>query len=62
VTVDVEATRVTAGNVGVPFEMAEGVRRSFIEGRWDTTAELLANQAAILEASKRLPYMTGFRP
>ncbi|HEY5959416.1 MAG TPA: 3-isopropylmalate dehydratase small subunit [Polyangiaceae bacterium] len=59
-TVDVEAMRVTAGNVSVPFEMADGVRRSFIEGRWDTTAELLANQAAILETSKRLPYMSGF--
>jgi 3-isopropylmalate/(R)-2-methylmalate dehydratase small subunit len=60
VTVDVEASRVTAGSVTVAFEMADGVRRSFIEGRWDTTAELLANKSAILETAKRLAYMGDY--
>jgi 3-isopropylmalate/(R)-2-methylmalate dehydratase small subunit len=60
VNVDVDARSVTAGSVSVPFEMADGVRASFLEGRWDTTAELLANRAAIIEAAKRVPYMSGF--
>jgi 3-isopropylmalate/(R)-2-methylmalate dehydratase small subunit len=60
VTVDVESRRATAGSIAVPFEMADGVRASFLEGRWDTTAELLANKAAIFEAAKRVPYLNGF--
>lgn len=60
VTVDVEARRVKAGVVSVPFDMADGVRTSFLEGRWDTTAELLANQSAIVQAAKKLPYMNDF--
>jgi 3-isopropylmalate/(R)-2-methylmalate dehydratase small subunit len=60
VVVDIDKRVVAAGAISVPFEMAEGVRRSFLEGRWDTTAELLANKSAIVEAAKRLPYMSGF--
>jgi 3-isopropylmalate/(R)-2-methylmalate dehydratase small subunit len=60
VTVDVEHRRVTAGSIAVPFEMADGVRTSFLDGRWDTTAELLANQQAVFEAAKRVPYLKGF--
>jgi 3-isopropylmalate/(R)-2-methylmalate dehydratase small subunit len=60
VTVDVEQRTVSAGAVRVPFEMADGVRSSFLLGRWDTTAELLANKDQILAAAKGVPYMNGF--
>ncbi|HMA91137.1 MAG TPA: 3-isopropylmalate dehydratase small subunit [Polyangiaceae bacterium] len=60
VTVDLQSRSVKAGTVSVPFEMADGVRASFLDGRWDTTAELLANKAVIAEAAKRVPYMNGF--
>jgi 3-isopropylmalate/(R)-2-methylmalate dehydratase small subunit len=60
VTVDVEQRTVAAGAISVPFEMADGVRSSFLQGRWDTTAELLANQDAIVETAKRIPYLNGF--
>jgi len=60
VTVDVEQRLVTAGSVSVAFEMADGVRSSFLQGRWDTTAELLANKGQILATAKNLPYFNAF--
>ena len=60
VSVDLEQRTVKAGNVSVPFEMAEGVRSSFLLGRWDTTAELLANKDAIAATAARVPYMNDY--
>ncbi len=60
VTVNIEKREVSAGNIRVPFEMADGVRAQFLDGRWDTTAELLANQAAIARTAESLPYLNGF--
>lgn len=59
-SVDLQSRTVSVGTLSVPFEMADGVRSSFLEGRWDTTAELLANKDAILATAKRVPYMNGF--
>jgi 3-isopropylmalate/(R)-2-methylmalate dehydratase small subunit len=61
VTVDVQARQVSVGSVVVPFTMGDGVRQQFVEGRWDTTAELLANRDTIAKTASQLPYLNQFR-
>ena len=61
VTVDVERKVVQAGGQSHPFEMPDGVRRGFLEGRWDSTAELLASQDRVAATAGQLPYWNGFR-
>jgi 3-isopropylmalate/(R)-2-methylmalate dehydratase small subunit len=56
VTFDVQNKRIAIGELTVPFEMGDGVRQQFLDGRWDTTAELLANRDRIVETAKQLPY------
>jgi 3-isopropylmalate/(R)-2-methylmalate dehydratase small subunit len=60
VTVDLQDKVVSAGAVRVPLRIPEGVRQQFLDGRWDTTGELLANREAILALAKKLPYFSGF--
>lgn len=60
VEVNLETRTVTAGAVTVPLSMGDGVRQQFIEGRWDTTAELLANRDAIARTAAQLPYLNQF--
>lgn len=61
VTVDVENKKVTAGNIVVPFEMPEGVRQQFVEGKWDTTAELIAAGDQVAATASNLPYFNGWQ-
>jgi 3-isopropylmalate/(R)-2-methylmalate dehydratase small subunit len=58
--IHLERSVVEAGPHQVRFEMPVGVRQRFLEGSWDSTAELLANQAAIRSTAARLPYVQGF--
>jgi len=60
VNVSLEARTVSVGSVSVSFTMGDGVRQQFLEGRWDTTAELLANRDLIGKTAGRLPYLTDF--
>jgi 3-isopropylmalate/(R)-2-methylmalate dehydratase small subunit len=60
VRVDLKTKTVTAGTVSVPLEIPEGPRQQFLEGRWDSTAELLQNKAHIEKTARGLPYVTGF--
>ena len=60
VTVDLQDKVVSAGALRVSLRIPEGVRQQFLDGRWDTTAELLANRDAILALAKKLPYLSGF--
>lgn len=59
VTLDVQNKQLTLAAMSVSFDMVEGVRQQFLEGRWDTTAELLANKEAILATAKKLPYFAS---
>lgn len=60
--VDIElATRtVKAGDRTVEFQMPDAARMNLMSGTWDTTATLIANEAAIREAAARLPYVAGY--
>lgn len=60
VSVDLQNKRLTIGDLVVPFEIGEGVRQQFLDGRWDTTAELLANKNQIVETAKKLPYFSAW--
>ncbi len=61
IAVDLEHRRLTAGTRELPFEMPDGPRHQFLEGRWDTTGELLAAADAIRATAAALPYLRGFR-
>jgi len=60
VTVDLKDKVVSVGALRVPVRIPEGVRQQFLDGRWDTTGELLANRDAIVALAKKLPYLSGF--
>ena len=60
VTVDLEALTVSVGDKRFSGAVPEGVRRQLMEGRWDTTAELLEGQDAVRATAARLPYFSGF--
>jgi 3-isopropylmalate/(R)-2-methylmalate dehydratase small subunit len=60
VTFDLQNKRLVIGELSVPFEMGDGVRQQFLDGRWDTTAELLANESQIVETAKKLPYFSAW--
>ena len=60
VTVDLKDKVVSVGPLRFPLRIPEGVRQQFLDGRWDTTGELLANREAIVALAKKLPYLSGF--
>jgi 3-isopropylmalate/(R)-2-methylmalate dehydratase small subunit len=60
VTVDLKDKVVSVGVLRVPVRIPEGVRQQFLDGRWDTTGELLANRDAVVALAKKLPYLSQF--
>ncbi|WP_225333804.1 3-isopropylmalate dehydratase small subunit [Halomicrobium urmianum] len=57
VEVDVEAETVTYGGQTVDVEVDDAQRQALVEGIWDTTALMKANQNAIDETVDGLPYV-----
>jgi len=60
VTVDLQNKVVAAGDRRFSCKIPEGVRQQFLDGRWDTTGELLQNRDAIIALAKKLPYLSQF--
>jgi 3-isopropylmalate/(R)-2-methylmalate dehydratase small subunit len=60
VTVDVDARQITAGNQSFACELPNGPRQQFLEGRWDSTTELLTGKDVIKKTADALPYFSGF--
>jgi 3-isopropylmalate/(R)-2-methylmalate dehydratase small subunit len=58
--VDLASKTVTAGGATYSLSIAEGPRKQFMEGRWDSTAELLANEPKVRETAGKLAYFRGF--
>ena len=58
--IHLENSTLEAGPRRVNFEMPAGVRQRFLEGSWDSTAELLGNLPQIRKTAAQLPYMRGF--
>ncbi|MBX7246862.1 MAG: 3-isopropylmalate dehydratase small subunit [Candidatus Sumerlaeaceae bacterium] len=61
VTVDLETMTISVGNVSAKAEMPEGIRRQFLDGRWDSTAELLEAHEAIAATAANVPYFNHWK-
>lgn len=60
VAADLEKKAVSAGGKSYPIDMPEGVRTQFLEGRWDSTAELLEGAAQVDAAIAKLGYFKAY--
>ncbi len=60
VTVDLTKSEIRVGSQSYPLSIPEGPRQSFLEGSWDSTAELLAGKHEIQATARKLPYLNGF--
>lgn len=60
-TLDVEARTLSFAGESVPVEIPDGARMQFIEGRWDSTAELLEGKDAIAKTATNLPYFNHWK-
>jgi 3-isopropylmalate/(R)-2-methylmalate dehydratase small subunit len=60
VAVDLEARTLGAAGRNYPIDMPEGVRAQFIEGRWDSTAELLEGAAQVAERVAGIGYFSAY--
>lgn len=60
VHVDLDKKAVTAEDSIIALKMPETVRRSLLNGMWDTTAVLLAAEGDIESTAMRIPYISSF--
>jgi len=61
VELDLEAKVVRYGAHAPGFELDEAIRTSLVAGKWDSTAILMANEAAVRERAQSIPYLTAFQ-
>ncbi|EMA29685.1 3-isopropylmalate dehydratase small subunit [Haloarcula japonica] len=61
IEVDVRAETVTYGDNEVNVSVDRAQREALVEGNWDTTALMKANQNAIEETASQLPYLDQTR-
>ena len=59
-SVDLESRTVVVGGKVHAFTMPDGPRRQFLEGRWDSTAELFAEKDRIRATADRIPYFRSY--
>jgi 3-isopropylmalate/(R)-2-methylmalate dehydratase small subunit len=60
VEVDVDKQEVRFGGQRIAATLPGGAREQLVTGRWDTTAELLAEPGKIAKTASALPYFGGF--
>ncbi len=60
VEADLENKVINCGGKSYAFEMTDGARKAFIEGRWDSTAELLASKDDIKKRAASIPYFNNY--
>jgi len=60
VMIDLEAKSISAGEARYALTIADGPRMQFLEGRWDSTAELLASRDGIRATAAKIPYLRGY--
>ena len=61
VTVDVENGKVIVNGREFEAHIDSGPRKQFLEGRWDSTAELLSAKEEIAATAAKLPYFNGWQ-
>ena len=60
IRIDLDEKIVRVGDASLSFEMPESTRQQFLQGRWDSTTELLEAKDAIFAKMKAIPYFSGF--
>jgi 3-isopropylmalate/(R)-2-methylmalate dehydratase small subunit len=60
-TVDVEARVLHVDGEKIPFLIPDGPRSQFLDGRWDSTAELLTDLPAVEKTAANLPYFKHWK-
>lgn len=60
VLADLASREIRCGDLRLSFNMPEGVRQAFLDGRWDSTAELVAAREQIQATARALPYFRNF--
>lgn len=60
VVIDLVAKQVRYGETTIAITAPESSRKALVEGTWDSTQLLLANEPAIAQTAKRLAYVNGF--
>ncbi|HEX4478878.1 MAG TPA: 3-isopropylmalate dehydratase small subunit [Polyangiaceae bacterium] len=60
VRVDLATKTVSIGDDSYPFTMPDGPRQQFMEGTWDSTAELLAAKDAVRKIASTIPYFRNY--
>jgi 3-isopropylmalate/(R)-2-methylmalate dehydratase small subunit len=61
VRLDLEALRVTAGDLAIDVHLPPAARDALVTGRWDGLGLLLEDFAAVRAAAAALPYLRQFR-
>ena len=54
-TLDLETMQLSNGEKIYPLHMPEEPRKAFLQGRWDSVAELLEHKDAVQEKAGLLP-------
>ncbi len=60
-TLNLESRTLAWDGESISVSLNDGMRKGFIEGRWDTTAELLADKEAIAATAGELPYFNHWK-
>lgn len=60
-TVDLKNLKVHFADEAVPCTLADGPRQQFLEGRWDSTLELLEALDQVKATAAKLPYFNGWK-
>lgn len=60
VQVDLATKTVSIGGERFAFSMPDGPRQQFMEGTWDSTAELLAAKDAVRKIASTIPYFRNY--
>lgn len=60
IKIDLIEKKISFNGKFLSFEIPENARKNFIEGTWDTVAQLLSKKNEIEQIAKTLPYLKGF--
>ncbi len=60
IEVDIEARVVRYAGIEIVVDIADGPRKQFVSGNWDSLAQLLDAGELVDETAKSLPYTTAF--
>jgi 3-isopropylmalate/(R)-2-methylmalate dehydratase small subunit len=58
--VDLDTMQVRVAGKSYACQLADGPRKQFLTGAWDSLGELVDGLPQVREAAKRLPYLTRF--